>query len=314
MQQVVARYSAPPFNIQYFEMGNEVDIDPTLVGQDAHYGCWGDQNDPYYGGGRYGEMLKAVYPAVKQANPAAQIVFGGLLLDCDITRRADCKAGNFFEGALRVGAGASFDVMAYHGYTFWHSGMAAQDWDLYNPDWGIPANRRGRVLGKLDFLREVMGKFGVNKPVMMNEGGLLCAPGATCSETIRPVQANYAVRLYSRSIANGLMASIWYTLDYPGWYNGALLDQTSGPRPAFNTIKWMSIKLAGGQFAGTISTGQLEGYAIRNGGKTYRVYWTNDGSTVPVSIPAGTVYNMYGQSIAYNGTVGFEPIFVESDS
>ncbi len=312
MQQVVARYSAPPFNIEYFEMGNEVDVDPIQVGKDSQFGCWGDFNDPYFGGGKYGEMLNAVYPAVKQINPAVKIVFGGLLLDCDVTIDSNnCKPATFLEGALRAGAGSSFDVMAYHAYTFWSDSMPAHDWDLYDKKWG---HRGGKMLGKLNFVREVMNKYQVNKPVMMNEGGLLCEWHVTCTENLRAVQSNYAVRLYTRSYAHNLVASIWYTLDYPGWYNGALMDQNGGTRPAYETIKFMATRLAGGQFAGTLSSGQLEAHVIRNGNKTYRVYWTNDGSTVPVAVPPGAVYNMYGQPITYNGTVGFEPIFVESDS
>ena len=49
----------------------------------------------------------------------------------------------------------------------------------------------------------------------------------------------------------------------------------------------------------------------------YRVYWTNDGSTVPLSLPAGTsaVYDKFGQDITPGGgtiSVDFEPIFIET--
>ncbi len=38
--------------VQYWELGNEPDIDPTLVAVNQVFGCWGDINDPYYGGER----------------------------------------------------------------------------------------------------------------------------------------------------------------------------------------------------------------------------------------------------------------------
>ncbi len=40
---LVARYSIPPYNIRYWEFGNEVDIDPDLLPDPRNvYGCWGD--------------------------------------------------------------------------------------------------------------------------------------------------------------------------------------------------------------------------------------------------------------------------------
>ena len=67
MAEAVERYSAPPYNVIYWEVGNEPDIDPSLVDGDEIYGCWGDKTDAYYGGGYYAEVLKQVYPAVKKA-------------------------------------------------------------------------------------------------------------------------------------------------------------------------------------------------------------------------------------------------------
>ncbi|RMF45718.1 MAG: hypothetical protein D6755_07625, partial [Anaerolineae bacterium] len=85
MQAVVTRYSQPPYNVHYWELGNEPDIDPGIVPfkDSGIMGCWGDASDPYYGGGYYAEMLKVVYPAIKAADPQAQVLIGGLLLDCD---------------------------------------------------------------------------------------------------------------------------------------------------------------------------------------------------------------------------------------
>ena len=51
MGELVARYSVPPYNVKYWELWNEPDIDPSYFPSDNLYGCWGDQNDTYYGGG-----------------------------------------------------------------------------------------------------------------------------------------------------------------------------------------------------------------------------------------------------------------------
>ena len=50
MRQLVQRYSVAEFNVHHWELGNEPDIDPKCVAVDNFYGCWGDIDDPYYGG------------------------------------------------------------------------------------------------------------------------------------------------------------------------------------------------------------------------------------------------------------------------
>ena len=118
MHALVSRYSQPPYNIKYWEIGNEPDIDHSLVDPHSGYGCWGDQSDPYYGGGYYAEMLKATYGQIKEADPQAQLLIGGLLLDCDPTnpprtslnsgQYKDCTPSRFLEGILKNGGGDYF--------------------------------------------------------------------------------------------------------------------------------------------------------------------------------------------------------------
>ena len=45
------------------------------------FGCWDDPEDAYYGGEYYAEMLKVVYPVIKEADPEAKVLFGGLLYE-----------------------------------------------------------------------------------------------------------------------------------------------------------------------------------------------------------------------------------------
>lgn len=318
MRELVTRYSNPPYNVKYWEIGNEVDVDPALVPGDSGFGCWGDQNDPYYGGGYYAEMLKQIYPAIKQANPEAQVIIGGLLLDCDPTNPPagkDCAPARFLEGILQNGGGAAFDILAYHAYAYWNP--ATVDWDREHVHW---KHRGGALLGKLDFLRTVLNQYGVSKPILMNEGGLLCYPsGIPCAEADPGYyndQASYAVRLYSRALANDVLGAVWYTLNGPGWRDGGLLDAAQAPRPAYQTLQFMANRLADARYAGPLSNEVLEGYAFRTGATTYQVYWTKNDSRVEITLPAGTraVYNQTGQPITPAGssvTVGFEPIFIE---
>ncbi|MGB0384517.1 MAG: hypothetical protein ACPGWR_06805 [Ardenticatenaceae bacterium] len=315
MGDLVRRYSASPYNVKYWEMGNEVDVDPSLIDPKMPFGCWGDQNDAYYGGGYYAEMLKKVYPAIKQADPSAQVVIGGLLMDCDPTNPPsgkDCLPSKFLEGILRNGGGQAFDIMAYHSYPLWSPNQ--NDPDLEHVAW---QHRGGSLLGKLSFIREVMGRYGVNKPIQMNEGGLLCHERNTAcpSDTFYDAQANYVPRMYARAWGNGLQNAVWYTLNGPGWRQGGLLDGSANPRPAYNALKFMGNLLGGATFKETLSTGTLEGYAFSNGSTEYQVYWTNNGSTRSVSLPSGTqaVYNKFGESLSFSGniSVGQAPIYIQ---
>ncbi len=81
-------------------------------GVDA-YEIWNEQNtrrfwstgsDP----AAYAKLLRIAYPAVKRANPNAQVVFGGL----------STNDYGYLEGAYAAGAKGSFDVMATHPYPY----------------------------------------------------------------------------------------------------------------------------------------------------------------------------------------------------
>ncbi|NNJ11432.1 hypothetical protein EKD04_013930 [Chloroflexales bacterium ZM16-3] len=317
MGELAARYSQPPYNVHQWELGNEPDVDPGLVGGDGPFGCWGDVRRADYGGAGYAAMLKAVYPAIKAADPQAQVIIGGLLMDCDPTQDTSppCLPGRFFEGVLAADGGHYFDVVAYHSYPYWQTQRI--DWDSQYPKW---AHRGGVMLGKLQFLREVMQRYGISKPVMMNEGGLLCyrnhpscGPGGFYTD-----QANYLVRLYARTAANGLTGSIWYTLNGPGWQEGALLDASQQPRPAFQAYKFMSSTLKGASYVSGGVDGVVEQHSFRKGDRSYTIYWTNDNSSATLPLPSGAqvIYTFLGDAASPDslGTVtfSFDPVVVES--
>ena len=71
-------------------------------------------------------MLKVAYPQIKAADPQAQVLVGGLLLDCDPRPGAGCSltAQNaippkFLEGILRNNGGPYFDGVSFHAYDFY---------------------------------------------------------------------------------------------------------------------------------------------------------------------------------------------------
>lgn len=315
MGELVSRYSQPPYNVKYWELGNEPDVDYRPIGGAAPYGCWGDSRQADYGGARYASMLKAAYPAIKAADPDAKVVLGGLLLDCDptaATAENPCLSGAFLDGILAAGGGDFFDIMAYHSYTYWTP--ARIDFEQVVPKW---QHRGGLLLGKLSLIYEILKKYGLSKPILMNEGGLLCyRSDPICGPSgFYTDQANYAARLLVRATANDLLGFVWYTLDGPGWQESGLLDAQQQSRPAYATLRFLGELLSGAEYGGTIGADKVEAYAFTKGPLRYQIYWTNDESTVEVPLPAGTqaIYTIAGERSTPTGSlqVSFVPQIVE---
>jgi hypothetical protein len=327
MRELVERYSGPPYNVTYWEIWNEPDVASALVGPEALFGCWGDLSDPYYGGGYYAEMLRAIYPAMKEANPDIQVLMGGLNLDCDPTTDKDCQAGKFLEGILQNGGGDYFDIVAYHAYPFWWPSVS-RDWDLEHPYWN---HRGGVVLGKADFLREVLAQYEVDKPLMLTETSLVCHESICpvyCHETepncpppeFFQSQANYAIRLYTRVWANGLLGASWFELPHNYfWRYSSLLGVNQTPKPAYEAVQFLATLLSGATYTGNLGSESVEGYSFRNDATQmrYRIYWTNDVATtesLPLPDELLAVYDKVGTNITPESssiTVAFEPVIIQ---
>lgn len=123
---------------------------------------WNEPNEPSYMTGTdpvaYTRLLRATYPAVKAANPAAKVVFGG-------------PASNdsaWIAQAYAAGAQGSFDVMATHPY------MAIADLPPSVPDDGTPYNFT-HLAGVYDLM--VRNGDG-GKPIWATEFGWSSHPNA----------------------------------------------------------------------------------------------------------------------------------------
>ncbi|MGC9334385.1 MAG: hypothetical protein ACP5JJ_09575, partial [Anaerolineae bacterium] len=313
MFDVVQRYSAPPFGVRHWELWNEPDVDPDLVAADSPFGCWGDMEDPYYGAGTYAQMLQAVYPAIKAADPGAQVLLGGLLLDREPAPEDTDVPGRFLEGVLHAGGGDYFDIVSFHAYAqFWGEVV---DWEMQAPAW---AARGGIVAGKVSFLREVLADYGYEKPLMLTESGLLCRTCETgADEVFLSAQAAYVPRLYVRNDALGLMATIWYTLEGPGWRNAGLLEADAQPRPSFRAFQILSSSLPDEcAMTDADSAADVARYVYHCPDGQIWVLWSRDGSDLQFPAPKGfqEAYDLYGEPIAADGrsiTVGFEPIYLQ---
>jgi hypothetical protein len=300
LRELVTRYSRPPYNVKFWELGNEPDAPFQLVGSEAPFGCWGNESDPdTYGGAAYAAMLKVAYPAIKTADPQAQVIFGGLLLACSpdhaVRDNEPCHAGRFFEGVLRAGGGDYFDILAYHAYAYF---TVHRDPDREHPAW---ADGGGATLGKLAYLRSVLARYGYAKPVIMNEGALLCYRS---SPNCRPngfeeAKADAVVRLYARTLAADLLMSHWYTLNGPGWQEGGLLDDRQQPQPAFRAFRFLRQQLGEARYVRVVDDAGLEGYRFRTPNGDVIVVWSSDGKerTFVLPAPPRAIYDATGQEL-----------------
>src|SRR5450759_920104 len=103
-------------------------------------------------------MLKTAYPAIKAASPSAQVLFGGLLMDCkpEICSDDVKNRSHFLEGALVNGAGDFFDGVSFHAYDY-YQGVLGQ---YSNSNWGAAWNTTGPVLlVKAAYLRQLLDQY-----------------------------------------------------------------------------------------------------------------------------------------------------------
>jgi hypothetical protein len=318
MGDLVARYSVPPYNVKYWELWNEPDIDPSSAPGDSMYGCWGDQNDAYYGGGYYAEMLKAAYPQIKAADPQAQVLIGGLLLDCDPRPGAGCATvGNsnlppkFLEGILRNNGGPYFDGVSFHAYDF-YQGQSGQ---YGNSNWQSAWNTTGPVfITKAQYLQSLLSQYGASGKFLINtESALLCD---SCSNdpTFETTKAFYVAQAYAAAIAEGLRANIWYSV--MGWRNSNLLNSDLSPRPAYTAFQFSRSELCNGTWLRNVTeyTG-VKGGEFQRGDRRIWVLWSLDGNPHSISLSSAPMaaWDTLGNSVspAASMNVSLNPLYLE---
>jgi len=313
LEAMVRRYSQPPYNVHYWELGNEPDVDHTVVGGSNIYGCWGDVGETYYGGEYYAEMLKVAYPAIKRADPSAQVINGGLLLGCDPNSPSACKAEHgvkpslFLEGILSNGGGDYFDIVAFHAY----ANFAGRG-EMTNTKW--PGSTTS-IPEKVEFLQSVLKKYGYgDKPLMNTEGALLCKDHwlpIGCRDT----QAVYVTRAFADAMAVGLKSQVYYSIINDHWWNTGLLEKDLTPRPAYNAYVATSDFLTDAEFVGPAKgyPAAVEGYEFRSSAGHIDLIWSKDGSIKTVVLPPGaTAHDLFGDLIASPGQiqVDYNPVWL----
>ncbi len=309
LSQLVERYSSPPFNVKYWELWNEPDIDPALIADPENgFGCWGDNTDPFYGGGEYTDMLTWAYPAIKAADPDAQVLIGGLLLNCDPDLPGGCNGphgsnpSKFLEGILDhhgLNDGKNFfDGISFHAYDYYLNIESQYN----NPNWGTAWNTSGPVLiAKADYLRDILDTYGTPEKYLLNtESAILCQ---TCTDdaVFETTKARYLVQNYVAAIKLDLRANIWYSIF--GWRNSGLIRPDLTTLPAYEAFVFARETLGRPTPLGDIrssdvsDTTGITGARFLRGDQEIWVIWSQDGNAHPVTMALGTpaaIYDTFG--------------------
>jgi hypothetical protein len=325
VREIVKKYKTSQFNVHDWELGNEPDVDPSLVLADSGFGCWGDIQDPYYGGEYYGEMIKVVSQAIKAEDKRAVVWLGGLLLAAP--EPTDPVAFGhpelFFQGVLQAGAADYFDIVTYHWYPSYTGSNIDHDLNIPNGKWN---SWGGGTLGKALFLRQTMQAYGVDKPLVLNETAMGCPDNwprcAPPPPAFYLAQGDYLVRSFTRGLSGGIAGFAWYTLNGPGWRSTGLLDVDDNIMPAYTAYQQFTARMKQAWYIGPAGYGAgFEAYEFARVGSRLHVVWAREETTAgTISIPASQFIEAWtrdGDNIlpVYNGAnaelwVGFSPIYV----
>ncbi len=315
MADVVKRYSVAPYSVKYFEIWNEQDA--PFSGGTGTWGCWGDQADPYYGGGYYARVLKQAYPQMKAANPEIQVLIGGLLLDCDPENPPsgkDCTMSKYLEGILLEGGGPYFDIVSFHSY----------DWYCYygmymNSNWGSNWNTTGPAfIAKARFLRRVLARYQVSgKRLFLTEVALECNTSRDDCGTVahQLTKAYYLSQAYAAAIVEGLDATIWYH-QYNIWEDTGLMDVDDDPvYDAYYAAKFASHEMGVTTGGSDKSQGSLFIYELNTAKGRLWLVWSKDAAAHDLSLSSLPVaaYNAFGSPLSVSKTmnIGVSPVYLE---
>ena len=326
MNALVSRYSQPPYNIHHWEIGNEQDVDRNDVQPRSIYGCWGDKSDPYFGGGYYGEMLKAIYPQVKAADPESQVIVGGLLLDCDPINPPErepgsgnfrnCVPAQFLEGILINGGGDFFDGVSFHSYDFYLGEIGKYG----NGNWHSSWETTGPALtAKTRFLQDVLQRYGYEDKLLLNtELALICGRDGSepeCQTDEYAIsKAYYLAQAALTGMAVGLDANTWYSLY--GWRGSGLVSRQLEPSDAFRALLTTSEQLDRSVFRGEVTEYPgIQGYEYERDGIRTWMLWSKDGEDQALSLPEmpTSILDVFGTDLPAGQeiTITIAPIYVK---
>jgi hypothetical protein len=263
-------------------------------------------------------LLKVVYPAIKAADPDAQVVVGGLLLNCDPVNTPegmDCTSSTFIEGILAVGGGDYFDGISFHAYDYYFG-----DGTYGNDNWNSYSDTTGPIVTvKADYLKSLLAEYGYSPKYLFNtEAAVLCGrdgndPVCRQDDFIQ-TKSNYVASSSVAASAVGLNANVWYSLT--GWRESGLVQNPGlQPIPAYDAFRFNADQLLGAQYVRELEESDgVAGYEFERDGDILWVLWSLDGDDHMIKLTQNpsVVYDVYGKQLAFGNSllITLSPVYI----
>ncbi|MDQ3706693.1 MAG: glycosyl hydrolase [Chloroflexota bacterium] len=188
----------------------------TLVsrykGTVKHWEIWNEPDNsmfwkPKPNAREYAELLKVAYKAVKQADPTAKVLSGGV----------SGNAVPYLEEMMAAGAGGSFDILALHPY--------AVPLNAANARVESRPEVHKMVDVELTKYRAFLERHGIKRPVWVTEMGWPALDWGLDEAA----QADYMAQAYAQMLASGLVERIF-------WYS--FKDDSGQPTQTWGMLGW----------------------------------------------------------------------------
>jgi hypothetical protein len=175
---------------QAVELTNEPEVSHETIGNlDQWMGCWGPE------GSYYAEMLRTVYPLIKDRHPGVIVAAGSLMLDEEHV--------GFWKDVLSAGGGGFYDAVSFHNYIYY------------------PLNEYQTTESKAEYLRSL----GESAPLWLTETSLLCYDEfIECGEEFQQAQADYYRYISKHHSSMGVERFFWFTLANNEWRHSDLVE------------------------------------------------------------------------------------------
>jgi hypothetical protein len=203
-------------------------------GQVAAYEIWNEPDlDRFWAGGSsptaYTALLRAAYPAIKSADAAASVVFGGLSWDFS-------RQGSFLQRAYEAGAGGSFDVLAIHPYPDSDSDPTLMKWRTW-----FAAPRELMVRNGDGGKQMWFTEFGINtSTATRTQGAWQAGVSEQTQSTMLTVALNIAQGIpYVGVVVYYNFRNNYWSKDDPASLEGSfgLMRTDFSPKPAYAAFK-----------------------------------------------------------------------------
>jgi hypothetical protein len=207
----------------------------------------------------YAEMLKVVYPAVKESHPEVQILSAPLAMTLEGPEsRGNMNELDYWEALYDAGAKGNFDIVSANGYGLDQPPDA-------EPDPGVLNFRR------VELIRDIMETNGDgDKPVWFNEFAWNASP-----ETLAPEERNYWRHVTPQQQAEWTVEGVEYARENWPWagvlsiwyfrqvgdipaekaeYYFGMVHPDFSPQPVYEAVKAAARKYPGPATQGAVPT------------------------------------------------------------